>query len=112
MAERVELNFLLTEGEHGWCARCLEYDFVTQADTLGDLAFEIQRTVVGHVAIGAELGRRPFEGLKRAADEYWESFKRSPLKLQPTEVTVRAISRAARDLPTPELKELRIAAAN
>ena len=31
MAERLELNFLLLEGEHGWSARCLEYDFVTQA---------------------------------------------------------------------------------
>ncbi len=110
MAERVELNFLLIEGGHGWSARCLEYDFVTQAETLGDLAFEIQRTVVGHIAVGAELGRRPFQGLKRAADEHWELFKRSPLKLQPTEVTVRAISHAARNLPAPELKELRVAA--
>src|SRR3989442_15120177 len=106
MAERVELNFLLIEGEHGWSARCLEYDFVTQAETLGDLAFEIQRTVVGHIAICADHGLSPFQGLKRDADAHWDLFKRSPLELHPTEVTVRAIYHAARNLPGTALKEL------
>jgi hypothetical protein len=72
MEER--LNFLLTEGEHGWWARCLEYDFVTQADTLNDLYDEIQRTVVGHVVISAQEGHRPLQQerrLERATVENW-----------------------------------------
>jgi hypothetical protein len=110
--ERLVLNFLLTEGEHGWCARCLEYDFVTQADTLHEVYYEIQRTVVGHLEISSQLGQPPFEGLRRAGQEHWEAFERSALSIKPIEFIVRAIPGAVqRQHPIPELRELRVAAA-
>jgi len=108
--ERYVLDFLLAEGEQGWHARCLEYDFVTQADTLQDLYYEIQRTVIGHLTISWHSGRPPFEGLTRAAREYWDLFEQSNLTLRPREFAIHAIPEAVRAaLPTPELRELRVA---
>lgn len=107
-ASRVEelaepLNFLVTRVKEGWCARCLEYDFVTQADTLDDLYAEIQRTVRGHIVISRESGERPFHGLKRAAKEYWDQFERSSLEVR------RISNRSGRTTPPSiELHELRV----
>lgn len=111
MGERCKLNFLLVEGDEAWYARCLEYDFVTQADTLQNLYNEIERTVLGHLMISAQMGRAPFEGLRRAGREYWEMFERSQLRLQPRKSDLRAIPPGSTaDLPTPEVEELRVAA--
>jgi hypothetical protein len=97
------LNFLVTRVKEGWCARCLEYDFVTQADTLNDLYAEIQRTVLGHVMISRQSGERPFHGLKKAAKEYWDQFERSSLEVRPVP------SRSGRTTLHPiELRELRV----
>ena len=112
MRRRYVLNFLLVEGERDWCARCLEYDFVTQAATLQGLLYELPRTVIGHLLISHRTGRRPFEGLQRAAPRYRRMFRRSRVKVQaPTRW--KAIPRArARNIPTPELNELRVAEVN
>lgn len=112
MEERYALNFLLVEGEHGWSGRCLEYDFVTQAHTLRDLCYEIQRTVIGHLAISTQAGHRPFEALRRAAGEHWEQFERSRLSVRARDDTRLAVhAMAEADLPIHELQELRIAEA-
>jgi hypothetical protein len=107
MGER--LNFLLTEGEHGWWARCLEHDFVTQADTLNDLYYEIRRTVVGHIVISQQSGHAPFAGLGPAAPEFWSQFRASALRIQPREdhIQIRISEPIVR--PTPEVHELRVA---
>jgi hypothetical protein len=107
MGERYGLNFLLVEGEHGWYARCLEYDFVTQADTLNDLYYEIERTVVGLLMISAETGDQPFAGLSRAAEEYWEQFRQSPLSVRPRDVVV--LRGTHREIPAHTLEDLRVA---
>jgi hypothetical protein len=111
MGEGYILNFLLTEGEQGWCARCLEYDFVTQADTLRHLYDEIQRTVVGYLMISAQQGREPFEDIRPARPEYWDLFKRSHLSVRPTGggLDLRAIPGLGPDIPPTELRELRVA---
>lgn len=106
VGDRYVLNFLLVEGEHGWHARCLEYDFVTQADTLQELYYEIERTVVGHLTIGRQAGHRPFAGLNRAASEYWRQFERSRLSVRPREAIVLVHDQ---DIPAHELQDLRIA---
>ncbi len=107
MGER--LNFLLTEGEHGWWARCLEHDFVTQADTLSDLYYEIQRTVVGHVVISQQSGHSPFADLGPAPPEFWNQFQASVLRVQPREEHVQIRVSGPTMPAAPEVNELRIA---
>lgn len=108
MANGQSLNFLLTEGENSWYARCLEYDFVTQAPTLINLLYEIQRTIIGRLVIGAQQGIDPFLGLKRADERYWELFRKSGTVVQPQRITLSGIS-TVRPVRAPELHELRIA---
>ena len=68
------------EGE--WLsAQCLEYDIATQAKTLDDLSYELQRILVGHVVTSKKLGKAPFEGVPRAPRKYWEMFERSKIPL-------------------------------
>jgi len=102
MGPRYSLNFLLTKEKEGWCARCLEYDFVTQADTLDELYREIERTVVGHFVIGQESGLAPFHGLKRAAKKYWDQFANAHTRVSP-------VSGYGPRLDAIELHELRFA---
>lgn len=106
MAEKAKLNFLLMEKPGGWVARCLEHNFVTQADTLNDLYYEIQRTIVGHLAISLEQGHRPFEGMTRAPAEFWEMYSRSALRVEPTraEIEFNVLLRAPLEAPEPELR--------
>jgi hypothetical protein len=106
MEQPYALDFLLVEGGEGWYARCLEYDFVTQADTLEGLYHEIQRTVSGHLGISSQLGRPPFEGLAPADRKCWEMFEKAELVLRPRTARVGA---TAPNLPPHELRELRVA---
>lgn len=101
------LNFLLTEGEHGWTGRCLEYHFITQADTLNDLMFELQRTMVGHLVVSHMQGIEPFEGLSRAPEPFWEQFHRSMAVLKLREQA--SLSVPEMELPPHEVDEMRIA---
>jgi len=110
MEQHPVLNFLLTEGEHGWYARCLEFDFVTQADTLMALLFEIQRTVIGRLIIAKQQGTAPFGDLKRADERYWELFRKSSTSVSTQKIALEVrYESGAPPLPTPELRELRIA---
>ncbi len=109
MENHPSLNFLLTEGESGWYARCLEYDFVAQATTLVDLIHEIQRTVIGRLVIGAEQGIDPFAGLRRADDRYWEMFRKSSTRVTADKIMFEIRRHGAPQMPMPELRELRVA---
>jgi hypothetical protein len=109
MENHPSLNFLLTEGESGWYARCLEYDFVTQAATLVALIYEIQRTLIGRLMIGAQQGIDPFFGLRRADDRYWEMFRKSSTSIKTEKIVLEVRQHGAPQMPAPELRELRIA---
>jgi len=102
---KIPIRFLLFEHKDGWSAQCLEYDFATQAETLSDLYYEIERALAGHIAVSAKLGSRPFEGLVRAPQKYWDMFDRAPLKLEPPrEIRIRALEELPDEVPTTELR--------
>jgi len=83
-----KLNFLLLQRpKGGWVGRCLQYNFVTQAETLEELVYEIDRAVIGHLFISSQMHRRPLEGLKAAPDRYWDMFRHSTLTLRPSKLT-------------------------
>ena len=65
------------------CGQCLEYDIAAQAKTLEDCLSELERLVVGHVAISVEHGLEPLRNLKPAPAQFWEWFERSKIPLSP-----------------------------
>ena len=57
------LSFLVFAEQKYLVAQGLEYDFGTQARAWNDLFYEVQRTVVAHLAAAAKTSREPFESL-------------------------------------------------
>src|SRR5437660_11714409 len=99
---------IFQEGE--WlCAQCLEYDFATQAKTLDDLRFALERMLVGHVAISLANGVKPFKSRRRAPAKYWELFRRSKISLPPQRFSLR-IKKSGVSIPTPEIRVAALAA--
>lgn len=88
------LDAVLFEREPGyWVGQFLQYDLGAQAFNLPDLAYELQRTIVGHFAICHERGLEPFAGLASAPAMYWQMF-------DDAKITVGA-EQAGFSLPTP-----------
>ncbi len=60
---------IFQEGE--WlCTHCLEYDLATRAKSLDDLRYDLERMIVGHIAISLKHGLKPFHNLRRAPEKY------------------------------------------
>jgi hypothetical protein len=81
---------LLKRPSGGWVGRCLQFNFVTQADTIEHLRYEIDRAIVGYVVIGAQDGRTPFAGLEAAPSKYWDLFKGSTVALTNSKLDVES----------------------
>jgi predicted RNase H-like HicB family nuclease len=73
---------LFIESDGWWSAQVLEHDIATQAKTLEDLFYEVDRILVAHIALAAEEGRQPFKGIPRAPEKYWERFKKSHISMR------------------------------
>jgi predicted RNase H-like HicB family nuclease len=106
------LHFLVTERREGWLARCLDHDFVTQADTLEALSCEIQRAIAVHVFVAIREGREPFAGMPAASQKYWDIYERSGVVITPRtgRLTLHAdppvveVLEEQIDTPAPELR--------
>ena len=57
-----------------WVAQCLEYDIATQARSLRDLQYELQRTLIGHVVAANDANQVPFAKLAPAPQKSWDMF--------------------------------------
>jgi hypothetical protein len=82
MPAALTISVLAFQDGDSWSAQCLEYDIATQAATLPDLFYEVERTLMGHLAVAAKLGREPFAGLKPAPQRYWDMYENAPLTVQ------------------------------
>lgn len=71
---------MFKEGEW-FSAQCLDFDIATQAHSLTDLRYELERVLVGHLAVARELGRAPFQGLNRAPQRFWDMFEKAELTI-------------------------------
>jgi predicted RNase H-like HicB family nuclease len=99
---------IFQEGE--WlCAHCLEHNFATQAKTLEDLRYAIERMIVGHIAISLANGVKPFKNRRRAPAKYWDLFRRSKISLPPQSFGLR-IKKSGVSIPTPEIRVAPLAA--
>ena len=82
---RRKLTIILFQRDPGeWIAQCLEYDIGAQADTLLDLLYELQRSLVGHVVISRYHGLVPFECLPPTPGLYQAKLEtRKPAAISP-----------------------------
>ena len=97
------------EGD-SWSAQCLEYDIATQASTLPDLYYEVERMLMGHVAVAAKLGREPFAGIGPAPKRYWDLYEHAALTVQGKRHPFLAPNPCASSL-TPDLRVTQLEAA-
>jgi hypothetical protein len=96
--------------EGDWlCAQCLEYDFATQVRRLDDLLGDLQKIIVGHIAISWDNGLKPFAKVGRAPKKYWDMFRRSKISLPPRTFTFK-INRHGIKLLPPEIRVAPLAA--
>jgi hypothetical protein len=58
-----------------WVAQCLEYDIATQAKSLYDLLYEVERILVAHLLVAKQEGIEPFANIPKAPRRYWEMYK-------------------------------------
>jgi hypothetical protein len=65
-----------------WFAQCLEYDIATQAGTLHDLNYELERAIMGHIVVSREHGLEPFDCLPPAPAKYWKLFEQADIQLR------------------------------
>jgi hypothetical protein len=96
------LRFVVIQEGEWLSAQCLEYDIATQARTLDDLTYELQRLIVGHIVTSRKLNKEPFEGLSRAPQKFWDMFERSKLPLSTPRVSFKSSVRLK--IPAPELR--------
>jgi len=66
-----QLNLLIFKEDDWWIAQCLNYDIAAQARTLSDVQYEIQRVLVGRIAMAEKLGIDPFKGIPPAPEMYY-----------------------------------------
>jgi hypothetical protein len=99
---------IFQEGE--WlCARCLEYGFATQAKSLDDLRYDLERMIVGHIALSLANGLKPFRNRRRAPEKYWTLFRRSKISLPQQSFGLRIRKRGVK-IPRPEIRVAPLAA--
>lgn len=79
---------LFQEGEV-WSAQCLEYDIATQADSLPNLRYELERVIFAHIAACKNIGREPFEGLPPAPQHFWKMFENSKTRVEGDDIPFR-----------------------
>lgn len=88
-----------------WVAQCLEYDLATQGRTMEQLRERLEMLLLAQMAVGRKVGRKPFAGMPKAPQEFWERWENA-IPLAPPFFDLET---AALDLPKPSL-EIRAAA--
>lgn len=75
-------------------------------DTNEDCLYELERLIVGHMAIAVENGLEPFHGLKSAPARFWQWFEQSkiPLAAPPPSFTAEDLNRGGVVVQPPEIR--------
>jgi hypothetical protein len=86
---RVAVRALVFQEGEWLSAQCLEYDIATQARTLADLWYELQRIIAGHIATSLKDGKSHSPGVPPAPKKFWRMFERSKIPLAPPPMTFK-----------------------
>jgi hypothetical protein len=106
---KTKLRFVIFQEGNWLCAHCLEYDFATQARSLDALRLDLERLLVGHVAISLAHGLKPFANRRRAPERYWALFRRSKITFPRQRFGIKIKQRGVK-IPTPEIRVAPLAA--
>lgn len=91
-----DINVVIFQNDKWWVAQCLQYDIGAQADSPIDVMYELERSLVGHVAICTRNHREPFADLPAAPQNYWDMWEGAKIKLQYEDAAFRAPSPSVR----------------
>lgn len=58
-----------------WIAQCLEYDFVSAAETLEELPDQLLQQLRTQIEISQESGVEPFAGFPKAPARFWRMYE-------------------------------------
>lgn len=76
--KHMDLSLLLFLEKGCWVAQCIEYDLTAQAETIDDVLYEFQRTLVSETLIRKELNLPPLEDdLPPAPEVYRRQFQKA-----------------------------------
>lgn len=64
-------------GKPWWVAQVLEYDLAAQGETIDDLVYELQRTLMAHIVCCQREQLEPFACLPPAPESYHQEFRKS-----------------------------------
>lgn len=67
---------IMMEGDW-FVAQCLELDLGATAKNLDDVLYQMEKTLVSRVFLDQSLQRRPFEGIPKAPEKYFEMWQRA-----------------------------------
>lgn len=107
--KKAKLRIVIFQEGEWLCAHCLEFDFATQAKNLDDLRYDLERMIVGHIAVSLENGLKPFKSFRRAPEKYWTLFRRSKISLPPESFGLKIKKRGVK-IPIPEIRVAPLAA--
>ena len=85
---QIEINTLVYQDEDScWVAQGLEYDITTVARSLDQIPDRFAMKAIAEIAISAELGLEPLEGIKRAPEKFWDMYNASKMTLTATDTS-------------------------
>ena len=103
MPERT-LNIVLMEYPEYWSAQCLQYDIGAQAQSLDDVMYELQRSIMGHFAICNQLEVEPFSNLPAAPRRYWKLWDHAKTGVSSEPSPFRLPASAIPNMPKTEVR--------
>lgn len=81
-ANYIEINTLVYQDEQScWVAQGLQYDITAVAPSIAELPDRFASKVFCEMAICADLGKKPLEGIKSAPQKFWKLYEQSQVKL-------------------------------
>lgn len=103
MEQRITLRAVMFKSGNLWVGQCLEHDIAAQAKEPKDLAYQLERAIVGHIVIAQDNGIEPFKTVAPAPERYWKMFERG-LKVEVPEDHVFTVGGVS---PVP-MREIRL----
>ncbi len=71
------IKVLLIQKDTLWSVQCLEYDIAAQGKTIDEAKDAFEKTFLGQISLDINENRKPFEGIEKAPQEFWDMFKRA-----------------------------------
>lgn len=79
--DEYNLSVLVIKEGDWWVAQCLQADLATQTKDFQDINYQIERMIIGHIALCEKVGLAAFESLPPAPQKYWDLFKQCQQRL-------------------------------